>query len=81
MLQASSNTSGVRTKTRTTMTAKATGPHKNTIVDIEVKRWEGEICKEISTCGREEECVAMKDWMGKWLCGRWKRFFGRCVSC
>mgnify|MGYP006951552897 FL=1 len=54
MLQSNANVSSVRTvNSRTATASTVNGPHKNTIVELQMKTWDGSMWKEISSCGRD----------------------------
>ena len=52
MLQSNANVSSVRTVN--SRTATMNGCHKNMIVELQMKTWDGSMCTEISSCGRIE---------------------------
>lgn len=54
MLQSNANVSSVRTvNSRTATASTVNGPHKNTIVELQMKTGDGSMWKEISSCGRD----------------------------
>ncbi len=55
MLQSNANVSSVRTvNSRTATGSTMNGCHKNIIVELQMKTWDGSMCTEISSCGRIE---------------------------
>jgi hypothetical protein len=52
MLQSNANKSGLRTTTRLETSSTVSGPHKNMISGLQVKKEENGVVSEISSCGR-----------------------------
>ena len=58
MLQSNANVSSVRTvNSRTATGSTMNGCHKNIIVELQMKTWDGSMCTEISSCGLDGRLV------------------------